>query len=55
VTSRPTTRCISASYLRTHLHRLLRDVEAGATIVITRYGRPVALLMPISNATMDGS
>lgn len=32
---------------KTHLSRLLVDVEAGATILITRRGKPVASLQPI--------
>ena len=33
---------------KTHLPRLLDDVEAGETIVITRHGKPVARLTPIA-------
>jgi len=32
---------------KTHLPRLLRDVERGQTITITRRGRPIARLVPI--------
>jgi prevent-host-death family protein len=32
---------------KTHLPRLLAEVDAGETIVITRHGKPVARLMPI--------
>jgi len=32
---------------KTHLSRLLRRVAAGERIVITRGGRPAALLVPI--------
>lgn len=31
---------------KTHLPRLLDEVEAGAVYVITKHGRPVARLMP---------
>ena len=32
---------------KTHLPKLLDEVEQGATIVITRHGKPVAKLMPL--------
>jgi prevent-host-death family protein len=32
---------------KTHLPRLLEQVEAGETITITRHGKPVAKLVPI--------
>jgi len=37
---------IPASEVKTHLPRLLGDVERGETIVITRHGRPIARLVP---------
>jgi prevent-host-death family protein len=33
---------------KTHLPRLLDEVEAGEIIVITRHGKPVARLAPIN-------
>ena len=33
---------------KTHLSRLLAEVEAGGSVVITRRGKPVAKLEPIS-------
>ena len=33
---------------KTNLPRLLEEVERGATIVITRHGKPVARLMPVA-------
>ncbi len=39
-------RKIQASEAKTHLPRLLDEVERGATIVITRHGRPIARLVP---------
>ena len=36
---------------KTHLSRLLNDVAAGETVVITRRGRPVATLSPITPPT----
>lgn len=32
---------------KTHLSRLLEEVEAGQEVVIARAGRPVARLMPL--------
>lgn len=32
---------------KTHLSRLIGDVEAGREVTITRHGRPVARLVPI--------
>ncbi len=37
---------IGASKARTHFSTLLHEVARGATIVITRRGRPVAWLRP---------
>lgn len=33
---------------KTHLPRLLEEVEQGAEIVITRHGKPVARLVPVT-------
>ncbi|MDB5559415.1 MAG: prevent-host-death family protein [Enterovirga sp.] len=33
---------------KTHLSRLLAEVEAGGTVIITRRGKPVAKLEPLS-------
>jgi len=38
---------ISVHEAKTHLSRLLTRVDAGEDIVIARYGRPVARLVPI--------
>ena len=40
---------VGASEARTHLARLLREVEAGKTVKITRRGVPVALLRPVED------
>ena len=40
---------IAASEAKTHLPRLLTDVERGETVVITRHGRPIARLAPVSD------
>lgn len=39
-------RTIQASEAKTHLLRLLDEVERGETVVITRHGKPVARLSP---------
>jgi prevent-host-death family protein len=38
---------VGAYEAKTHLPRLLNEVEAGASITITRNGRPVARLTPV--------
>ena len=40
---------------KTHLASLLDDVEQGATITITRHGKPVARLVPIEAPRRDVS
>lgn len=37
---------ITVTDLRRHIHRVLREVERGATFTIVRRGRPVARLEP---------
>jgi prevent-host-death family protein len=37
---------VQASEAKTHLLRLLDEVEKGETVVITRHGRPIARLQP---------
>jgi prevent-host-death family protein len=37
---------VRASDAKTHLPRLLDEVERGETIVITRHGRPIARIVP---------
>jgi prevent-host-death family protein len=39
---------VGAYEAKTHLPRLLEQVEKGESFVITRHGRPVAELVPIS-------
>ena len=41
---------IGAYEAKTHLARLLDEVEAGASITITRNGRAVARLTPVADA-----
>jgi len=37
---------LQASEAKTHLPRLLDDVERGETVVITRHGRAIARIVP---------
>lgn len=39
-------RTVSASEAKTHFSELLAEVAGGATVEITKYGRPVARLVP---------
>jgi prevent-host-death family protein len=39
---------VGAYEAKTHLPRLLEQVEAGETITITKHGREVAKLVPVS-------
>lgn len=49
-------RAIGAGEARTHLPDLLKAVEHGETIVITRRGAPIARIMPLEPAaTTDPS
>jgi prevent-host-death family protein len=43
----------SAYEAKTHLPRLLRQVEQGETVIITRHGKPVAKLCPIGEPAED--
>ncbi len=38
---------VGAYEAKTHLPRLLDEVAAGRTVVITRHGRPAARLVPV--------
>lgn len=40
---------VGAYEAKTHLPRLLKRVEAGEIVTITRNGRPIARLMPVSD------
>jgi prevent-host-death family protein len=37
---------IKASDAKTHLHRLLDEVQRGETVIITRHGRVIARIVP---------
>ncbi len=41
---------VGAYEAKTHLSRLLDEVERGDTVVITKHGRPVAKLVPYGEA-----
>ncbi|MBT9489753.1 MAG: type II toxin-antitoxin system Phd/YefM family antitoxin [Rubrivivax sp.] len=43
-------RTVNIHEAKTHLSRLLEEVEAGQEVVIARAGRPVARLMPLQPA-----
>jgi prevent-host-death family protein len=40
-------RTVGAYEAKTHLPRLLDEVEAGETVVVTKHGRPVAKIVPV--------
>jgi prevent-host-death family protein len=40
---------VSAYEAKTHLPRLIRQVEQGETVIITRHGKPVAKLAPVDD------
>ena len=37
--------------LKAHLSRYLRQVEDGQTVVITRHGKPIGRIVPVTEAT----
>jgi prevent-host-death family protein len=39
---------VGSSKAQAHLSRLLDRVSKGESVTITRYGRPVAMLVPVS-------
>ena len=46
-------RSVGAYEAKTHLSRLLEDVERGETIEITKHGVPVAMLSPVISDRAD--
>jgi prevent-host-death family protein len=40
---------VTAYEAKTHLPRLIRAVERGETVIITRHGKPVAQLGPVKD------
>lgn len=47
-------RQINVHAAKTHLSRLLEEVEAGDTVVIARAGKPVARLVPMEEPVVSG-
>lgn len=45
-------RSVGAYEAKTHLPRLLDEVEKGERITITKHGRPVAVLVPPDTASV---
>lgn len=41
---------VGAFDAKTHFSELLKEVEAGGQVVITKHGRPIAKLVPIQGA-----
>jgi prevent-host-death family protein len=37
--------------LKAHLSRYLRQVETGKTVVITRHGKPIGRIVPVTEST----
>lgn len=46
-------RTLGAYEAKTHLSRLLDEVEAGESYAITKHGRPIALLTPVGRGGHD--
>ena len=46
-------RSIPASEAKTHLLRLLDDVERGETLLVTRHGRRIARIVPESDGRQE--
>lgn len=44
---------VGAYEAKTHLPRLLDDVARGATITITKHGKPIAKLVPYAEANRE--
>jgi prevent-host-death family protein len=43
-------KCVGCYEAKTHLPRLLGQVEKGETITITKHGRPIAKIVPATDA-----
>lgn len=48
-------RTVGAYEAKAHFAELLREIEAGETIIVTRHGVPIARLMPIGKAADDAA
>ena len=44
---------VGAFEAKTHLPELLRRVEQGESVTITKHGKPVAMLVPINELASD--
>jgi len=44
---------VGAYEAKTHLPRLLEEVERGGTVIITKHGRAVARLVPVDRRSSD--
>jgi prevent-host-death family protein len=44
---------VGAYEAKTHLPRLLAEVEAGGEVVITKHGKPIARLVPAGEPQRD--
>jgi prevent-host-death family protein len=42
-------RHVSVAVLRTRMAKVMRDVERGAEVLVTRSGKPVARLVPLAD------
>jgi prevent-host-death family protein len=47
------TRILNVHEAKTHLSRLLQDVERGEEVLIARAGEPVARLVPVEKRTRE--
>jgi prevent-host-death family protein len=48
-------RTVGAYEAKTHFSELLREVENGETIIVTRHGQPIARLSPMDRETDDAA
>jgi prevent-host-death family protein len=46
---------VGAYELKTHLSELLRDIEAGETVIVTRHGVPIARIVPLGKEHDDAA
>lgn len=46
-------RTVSASNANRHFSKLLRDVRAGETVVVTSRGMPVATIAPVADSDAE--
>lgn len=46
---------VGAYEAKTHFSELLKKVEGGETVIVTRHGVPVARMVPVGKGTDDAS